>query len=435
MNGRVRRAAAILPAGTGTVGAWLALSGVLAYAFLAITGRALGAHDASGLSTLWVVGFLVGNAAGLPVEQEVSRAIASRRAQGLGTGPVVRRAALAAGGFTVLVVVAILAAGAWIVDHLFGGDWTLLIALAVLFVGTMAEYLVRGVLAGSQRFGPYGRLLGVEAGSRVLVVAVLAVTGVEAAGPYGAALAVAPFVGIAVALVGLDRAEIERPGPPSPWGELTRALGWLLAASLLAQALVNIGPVFVRLLAPHNADLTSAFVASLIVARVPVFLFQAAQATLLPRLSHHVGGGKASVLAAETRALARAVAVLAVVAAGGGALLGPIVVRVGWGRDFALAPRDFALLAAASCIYLLAVTFAQALVALECPNRVGYAWGVGAAVLAVCVGLGDDVLTRVEVGFLAGSLVAAVAMGVVLVGPLRRAVANDLVPDSGGGAH
>ena len=61
---------------------------------------------------------------------------------------------------------------------------------------------------------------------------------------------------------------------------------------------------------------------------------------------------------------------------------------------------------------MLAVTFAQALVALECPNRVGYAWGVGAAVLAVCVGLGDDVLTRVEVGFLAGSLVAAVAMGV-----------------------
>jgi hypothetical protein len=435
VNGRVRRAAAILPAGTGTVGAWLALSGVLAYAFLAITGRALGAHDASGLSTLWVVGFLVGNAAGLPVEQEVARAIASRRAQGLGTGPVVRRAALAAAGFTAGVVVAILAAGSWIVDHLFGGDWTLLVALAVLFVGTMAEYLVRGVLGGSQRFGAYGRLLGVEAGSRVLVVTVLAITGVEAAGPYGAALALAPFVGIAVALVGLDRTEIERVGPPSPWGELTRALGWLLAAALLAQALVNIGPVCVRLLAPQNADLTSAFVASLIVARVPVFLFQAAQATLLPRLSHHAGGGKAGILAAETGALARAVAVLVVVAAGGAALLGPTVVRIGWGRDFALGSRDFALLAAASCIYLMAVTFAQALVALECPNRVGYAWGLGVAVLALGVGLGDDVLTRVEVGFIAGSFVAAVAMGGLLSGPLRRAVANDSVPDSEEGAH
>lgn len=422
----MRRAAAILPAGTGTVGAWLALSGVLAYGFLAITGRALGVHDASGLSTLWVVGFLVGGAAGLPVEQEVSRAIASRRAQGLGTGPVVRRAALAAAGFAALVVVAILAAGSWIVDRLFGGDWMLLVALAVLFVGTMAEYLVRGVLAGSQRFGAYGRLLGVEAGSRVVVVAGLAVAGVDAAGPYAGALALAPFVGIAAGLVGFDRLELERVGPPSPWGELTRALGWLLAASLLAQALVNLGPVFVRLLAPHNADLTSAFVASLIVARVPVFLFQAAQAALLPRLSHHVGGGRAGALAAETGALARAVAILAVIAAGGAALLGPTVVRIGWGRDFALAPHDFALLAAASCVYLLAVTFAQALVALECPNRAGFAWGLGVAMLVLVITVGDDVLTRVELGFLAGSGTAALAMAGLLSGPLRRAVANDV---------
>ena len=430
MNRALRRLSTVLPTGTGTVGMWLAVSGVLAYAFLAISGRAIGAERASGLSTLWIVGFLVGNAAGLPVEQEVSRAIASRRAQGLGTGPVIHRAAVAAAGFSALVVVVVAVAGPWLVDRLFGGDWTLLVAFAVLFVGTIAEFLVRGVLGGSQQFGAYGRLLGAEAGSRVLVVAALALGGVRAPGPYGMTLALAPFVGIAVALIGVDRADLERPGPPSPWRELTRALGWLLAASTLAQALVNLGPVFVRLLAPNNGDLTSAFVASLIVARVPVFLFQAAQAALLPRLAHHAGGGRANIIATETRALARAVCALVVVAAVGAWLLGPTVVRIGWGGDFALGRGDFALLAAASCLYLLAVTFAQALVALECPQRVGYAWGLGLGGLLVSVAVGRDVLGRVEIGYLVGSFVAATAMGALMVGPLRRAIAQAWVPDS-----
>ncbi|MEO6469875.1 MAG: hypothetical protein ABIP21_12315 [Acidimicrobiia bacterium] len=429
MKRHLARLSTVLPAGTGTVGIWLAFSGALAYAFLAISGRAIGADDASGLSTLWVVGFLVGNAAGLPVEQEVSRAVATRRAQGLGTGPVIRRAALAAGGFALVVVVVLFGASPWIVDRLFGGDWTLLVALAVLFVGTIAEFLVRGVLAGSQNFGAYGRLLGAESGIRVLVVIVLAVSGVHTSGPYGIALALAPFVGIGVSLIGVDRADLDHPGPPSPWGELTRALGWLLAGSTLAQGLVNLAPVFVRLLAPHAEDLTSAFVASLIVARVPVFLFQAAQAALLPRLAHHVGGGRAATLAAETRALARAVCGLVVVAAVGAGLLGPTVVRIGWGRDFALGSGDFAALAAASCVYLLAVTFAQALVALEIPHRVAYSWGAGLVTLLGVIAVGDDVLTRVEMGFFAGSVVAAAAMGLSVVGPLRRAVAHAWVPD------
>ena len=190
---------------------------------------------------------------------------------------------------------------------------------------------------------------------------------------------------------------------------------------MCAQALVNLGPVFVRLLAPSNAALTSAFVASLLVARVPVFLFQAAQAALVPRLSHHAGGGQAESLADETSALARALAVLVVVATIGAAALGPTVVELGWGRGFALGARDFAFLAAGSCVYLLAVTYGSALVALECPNRVSYGWASGVVVLALCVALGDDVLTRVEVGFLAGAATSALVMGFLVRGPLQRA--------------
>lgn len=420
-GGAVRRVARVLPAGTGTVGVWVGVSGVLAYVFLAATGRALGASAASGLSTLWVVGFLVGNACGLPVEQEVSRAIASRRAQGEGVGPVIRRAAGAAGVFTVAVDVVILATGQVLADELFGGSWALVIALVVLFTATMLEYLVRGVLAGEARFNAYGRLLGVEAGSRVVVVLVLIALGIHSADAYAAVLAVAPFIGIAAALAGSDGAVVRQAGPESSWREVSRALGWLLAASVLAQVLVNIAPVLVRLLEPDDSDLVSAFVASLIVARVPVFLFQAAQAALVPRLSHHAGGGRGSALAAETRALVLALIVLVVVAAAGAWLLGPTVVEIGWGPDFALSGGDMAVLAAASCVYLLAVTFASALIALERPNRVSFGWAAGVIVLLAGVAVGSDTLERVEFGFLAGTVAASLAMAALVRGPMRDA--------------
>ena len=430
MADQPRRIASVLPKGTGAVGLWVGVSGVLAYAFLAITGRALGAHEAAGLSTLWVAGFLAGNAAGFPLEQEISRAIAQRRARGLGIKPLVRRGAIATLVLAAVLITSMFLAGPLIVRELFGGDWLLLFAFAIFLVGTLGEFFVRGVAAGTGQLGAYGRALGGEAAARVMGVAVLAAFGVDTAPPFAFALAVAPFIGLAVAWIGCDRSSFRVDGPEAPWKELTRALGWLLGASLFGQALINLGPLFVRVLAPENRSLTSAFVASVIVARVPIFAFQAAQASLVPRLSHHAGGGRAAQLAAETKFLARVLVALTAVAAGGAALLGPVVVRIGWGAGFALGRGDFALLAAASCLYVLALTLAAPLVALELPNRTTLAWALGVATLALCVALGRDVLTRVEIGFLAGTAVACCAMSVLLWGPLRRAVSGASVPES-----
>ena len=60
----------------------------------------------------------------------------------------------------------------------------------------------------------------------------------------------------------------------------------------------------------------------------------------------------------------------------------------------------------------------------------GYAWGLGLGGLLVSVAVGHDVLGRVEIGYLVGSVIAATAMGCLMVGPLRRAIAPDWVPDS-----
>jgi O-antigen/teichoic acid export membrane protein len=426
------RATSILPRGSGTVGAWLLVTGLASYGFLTITGRALGPERYGGLSALWALGFLLGPGACLPVEQEVSRALASRRARGLGGGPVVRRATIGTGVLAAVLVGGALAAGPWLVDNLFDDEVLLLVGLVLLLAGYALEYLVRGVLAGNARFGPYGYLLGAEAGSRLLATIVLVVIGVATAGPYGVVLGVAPFIGVLVALRRRDG--LVTPGPPAPWRELSRAFGWLLAGSLFAQALVNTGPILVQLLAPAKDDTaTGQFLASLVIARIPVFLFQGVQAALLPRLAGHAGSGQVHDLRSETRRMTAAVGALCVVATAGAWLLGPTVVRIAFGADFALDRRDLALLAAASCIYLLGLTLSQALIALRQQPRVAIGWGVGIAVLVVVTLLGRDLLLRVELGFLAGAVSAAVAMGILLAGPMRRGVAasDETIPGSG----
>ncbi len=108
------------------------------------------------------------------------------------------------------------------------------------------------------------------------------------------------------------------------------------------------------------------------------------------------------------------------VATAGAWVLGPTVVRLAFGADFALGRRDLAVLAAASCIYLLALTLCQALIALRQQPRVAYGWGIGIVALAVVTLLGHDLLLRVELGFLLGAIAATVAMAALLAGPMRR---------------
>jgi O-antigen/teichoic acid export membrane protein len=163
----------------------------------------------------------------------------------------------------------------------------------------------------------------------------------------------------------------------------------------------------------------------LVIARIPVFLFQGVQAALLPRLSGHAGAGQVGSLAAETRRLVLAILGLSVLATAGASVLGPTVVKIAFGADFALDNRDLALLAAASCIYLLGLTLSQALIALRQQARVAIGWGIGVVVLGVVTLLGSDLLLRVELGFLAGAASASAALAVLLAGPMRRGVASD----------
>src|ERR1700687_1353329 len=97
-----------LPEGTFAVGAGLMVAGITTYGFQILGFRALSKTDYAALNALWVFVFVLAPGIFLPLEQEVGRAIAARRVRGVGGGPVVRRAGLLGGVFSVALALGII---------------------------------------------------------------------------------------------------------------------------------------------------------------------------------------------------------------------------------------------------------------------------------------------------------------------------------------
>src|SRR5215207_6795312 len=78
-----------LPEGTLPVGVGLIVAGVSSYAFFKIGKSALGDDDFKRISSLWFATFFLAPGFFLPLEQELGRALAQRRARLQGGQPVV----------------------------------------------------------------------------------------------------------------------------------------------------------------------------------------------------------------------------------------------------------------------------------------------------------------------------------------------------------
>jgi O-antigen/teichoic acid export membrane protein len=414
-----------LPPGAGAVGIALGIAGASAYGFLVVAARALSQDEYSRLSVVWALVLVVGPGFFLPVEQEIARALAARRAIGDGGGPVVRRAAALAGTLLGALVVLGLAAGPLLTDHLFDGRGILLVAFLVSLVAACGAHLVRGTLSGLGRFGGYARIIGGESAVRVVLAIALAVVGVDTVGPYGVALAIGSLV--AVGWVVRGEPHLLAPGSPAAWSEVTTALAWLLAGSVLSMALLNAGPIAMELLADESeSDQAGTFLAGLVISRIPLFLFQAVQASLLPRLSELAGEGRTRELRAGLGRLVAVVGAVGLVGIAGSGLLGPWVVELLFGGDFVLGRRTMLLLATGSAALMLATLLAQATIALSGHYRMAVAWLVGVAALVITLSISsDDLFLRVELGCMVGGLAALVAQGAVLIGLLRAGAQID----------
>lgn len=401
------------PAGTVAVGLGLGIAGLCAYGFLTIAGRALGPVGYSHLSVLWSATFLLGTGVFLPLEQEMARAISVRRSRGEPAGAIALRAAGAAAAVLGLLTVGLVAARGPIVARFFDGDFTFLVALEGGVACLAAAYVARGFLSGTGSFGRYGVLNGAEGLLRLLPALAFAALGVGLGWPYALAFALAPLVAAAIAATGPLRAT--ELGAPCRNSEIGPSLGRLVQACLLSQALLNLPLLAVKLLATGpQAALAGRFMAGVVVARVPVVLFSAVQAAVVPKLSFLHAMAQPDEFRRVMLRLGLAVGVLGVAFTAFLSTVGaPVIARL-FGSSFRLQSRDLAYLAAASGVYLLALALAQGLVALEAYDRLVYGWGAGLLAGVAATAPAGALLVRVERGFLAGSIAALAALAILL---------------------
>ncbi len=420
----IDRARRMVPEGTFAVGAGLAISGVTTYGFQILAFRGLSKPDYAALNALWVCVFVLAPGVFLPLEQEVGRAVSARLARGVGGGPVISRAGMLGAAFSVVLALGIilLSATTGIVQHKFNDHAGLVVCLIVALVTFGIEYLARGAFAGVGRFGAYGLSLGAEGVIRLLPCIPLAVANVTNPVWYGLCLAVPPLFATGVAMYGQHG--LMTPGPDAPWSELSSKLGFLLGGSLLAQVLSYAPFLGAQILAkPNQRSLVADFIVGLFLSRLPILLFQAVQAALLPKLSTLVAAGRDDEFQNGVRKLVVIVVGIGVVGVIAGGSVGPFAGRILFGHKFNLGHLDVALLAAGSGLFILALTLSQALIALLGHHSAMGAWLAGLVAFVVVTGVAThDLFLRVELGSIAGAAVSAAMMGWFFMNRVGRGV-------------
>jgi O-antigen/teichoic acid export membrane protein len=206
------------------------------------------------------------------------------------------------------------------------------------------------------------------------------------------------------------------PGPDAVRPEIVRAVTVLLVASVSSQLLANAGPVIVQVLArPSEQALAGKFLAALVIARVPLFLFAAVQAVLLPGLAALVAGGA---VRAFVQRLAVVTGVTAVIAGFGVLVMwfwGNDLVALLFGSDFGIGQDAILLIALSGALFMLAQLAAQALLALGAEAWVVAGWCTGLVALVASCFVGGPVVRVAALALVIGSGVALLVLSGSLV--------------------
>ncbi len=421
----IGRAREVLPEGTIPVGLGLFIASASAYGVVIIINAVVGDKGYAGFGVFWSLIFVVGPGIFLPLEQEVSRAIAHRSTEGVGSAPLVVRAATVGGIAAVVILVVASGFSSVMIDHLFHGSNMLLIAFLISLFGFYVMHLTRGVLSGNGRFVPYGVMVGADGIIRLVLVAVLAIGGVSTVGPFGLAMAVTPFLASLAVL--MDRRGLLSAGPHADWSELSAALGMLLTISILSQVLAYLALMISGVTA--SFDVARSFTNAFFVARIPVLMFMAVQAALLPKLARLAASDEHLDFREALRRLLISVVGVAILGTLLAFALGPFVGSKIFPDKFDIARTDLSVLAAGSGVFIIGQTITQALIALKAYGLGVAGWAFGCAVyLVVTLVLDVHVTLEVSIAFCAGAGSATAVLAILLAQRMKG-----VVPDSPAG--
>jgi O-antigen/teichoic acid export membrane protein len=199
------------------------------------------------------------------------------------------------------------------------------------------------------------------------------------------------------------------------------ALGLLLVSSVAAQLLVNAGPLIVQLLAtPAERARAGAFLAALVMVRIPVFLFTAVQPSFLPAMATHAATDRKTDFIRLVRRVLTICLALTLVSTIVATALGPLLVRFFFGFPQGLSSATFLAMGLSVGLYLAAMILAQALLGRGKQAWTTAGWLIGLAALLLGTLFASSAVGKATSGFLCGAVAAACTFAVLLAIALRR---------------
>ena len=386
--------------GTGFMVAGALIGAIGAYLFQVYGGRTLGPDAFAPVSVLWTAFFILATVLLVPVEQYVTREVASgRRAIPNDLKPTLAMAAIGAvvGGGFVLVTL----------DELFEGNIQYVFQIGLLMLGYSLLLMGKGVLAGTRHFKDVGWILILETGAR-LVAGVVALQIVASATSLGWAMVIGGFSVLALRWWQQDKGESKEGAAPA-----AGFLGGYVGGTASSQVLLGAAPIAVAALAGSPALVSITFV-TFTLFRAPLTLIFALQGRILPYLVGLAHDSNHAQLMRIARRVVFGGAAVAVLGGFVGWFVGVEVVSLLFGEEFA-PTQTVAMLAAAGVMAAASAQIAsQVLVAEGRTRRLSLAWfgGLAVAVISLLI-LSGDPDTRVAVSFAIGEFVALGLMAVV----------------------
>lgn len=412
----------------------IASTGLLTFLFFSVASHALGDSDLGKeqygqIATMWAILFTAMSVFYRPVEQLLSRTIATAAARGE-AHPRLREPLLIQTGFALVLVAAAFVARGALEDQL--GSSTLFWILVAAGVAYAASYFARGFVAGHQWFALYGGLVLFESVARILfpIAALIGITTGQTAVAVGivaaplASLLVVPWaIRSATRRLSAERADGTVEAPASSGGAALRTgTSFAVAVAMIQlgeQTLVNAG----TLLTTDKAAAGLIF-SALLVTRAPLQLFQAVQTTLLPHFATLVETGSPHEIGAAIRKAIGLILGFAALVVVGLLLLG------GWVMPLLFDGQQppvlgLAVVALGMGAHLIAGTLNQAALARGHAWPAASSWLVAGALYAVWVVVRpiDDALLNAEAGYCAAAVILSGLLYVVYRRGLRDAVA------------
>lgn len=345
------------------------------------------------ISILWTLFFILATILLVPVEQYITREVASGRR----VLPKSLRPTLAMGAVGAVIGVGFVAAT---LDRFFAGDPQYILQIALLCFGYAFLFLGKGVLAGSRQFAGVGWVMIVETMARLLAGVALLWVLLQATS-MGWAMVIGGFAVLGLRWWRHDTGTVESPAS-LPGGFLLGYVGGTAPAQILLAG----APLAVAVLGAPDAT-TSIVFFTFTLFRAPLTLIYALQGRVLPYLvglSHTGEGTKLNRIAARVGAVGGALALLGGVV---GWAVGPWVMSTLYGSQYRPSSMVAALAAAGVMAAAAAQVTSQVLVARGRTRPLGLAWfgGLAVAVLIVLVATGAPE-TRVAIGFVSGEMTA-----------------------------